>query len=106
MGGDITDTTYGYFDTWIIKTDASGNKLWDRTYGGSGSKTDGLVSMKQTSDGGYLMWIVSGGGINNIKTDSSRGSSDYWIVKINYHNIINNLSNHIRAFFNNIISLF
>ncbi len=83
MGGDITDTTYGYFDTWIIKTDASGNKLWDRTYGGSGSKTDGLVSMKQTSDGGYLMWIVSGGGINNIKTDSSRGASDYWIVKIN-----------------------
>lgn len=83
MGGDITDTTYGYFDTWIIKTDASGNKLWDRTYGGSGNKTDGIVSMKQTSDGGYLMWMVSGGGINNIKTDSSRGASDYWLVKIN-----------------------
>lgn len=81
MGGDLTDTTYGYFDTWIIKTNASGSKLWDRTYGGSGWNTDGIVSIRQTTDGGYLMWIVSAGGINNIKTDSSRGASDYWFVK-------------------------
>ncbi len=82
INGDKTDTAYGYWDTWIIKIDSNGTKLWDRTYGGSGNKTDGLVSAKQTSDNGYLLWMVSGSGINNIKTDSSRGSSDYWLVKI------------------------
>lgn len=82
ISSDKTDTAYGYWDTWIVKIDSIGKKLWDRTYGGSGNYTDGLVSAKQTSDNGYLLWMVSGSGINAIKTDGSRGSSDYWLVKI------------------------
>lgn len=82
MSGDKTDTLYGYFDTWLIRTDSNGIKLWDRTYGGSGYKTDGVVSLRSTGNGGYLMWIVSGSGSNTIKTDSSRGASDYWLVEI------------------------
>jgi predicted secreted protein len=61
-------------DAWLVKTDATGNTLWNKTYGGSGS--DGAESMIQTSDGGYatIGYTRSFGGIFKaylVKTDSS-----------------------------------
>jgi len=61
----------GSYDIWLIKTDASGDSLWSRTYGGSGS--DICKYAQQTSDGGY---VVAGG------TDSfGAGSKDFWLLK-------------------------
>jgi predicted secreted protein len=40
-------------DAWLIKTDASGNMLWSRTYGGVNA--DVAWSLAQTSDGGYIV---------------------------------------------------
>ncbi len=37
---------------WLIKTDANGEEMWNRTYGKKGSRT--AKSVMQTSDGGYL----------------------------------------------------
>jgi hypothetical protein len=60
-------------DIWVIKTDKNGEIIWNKTYGGSSS--DAGYSIKQTSDGGYI--IVG-------KTDSYASySDDFWIVKIN-----------------------
>ena len=53
----------------LIKTDASGNKLWDRTFGGNGF--DGGNTAQQTTDGGY---IVCG-------TKAPSGFSDIWLIK-------------------------
>ena len=62
-------------DMWLIKTDAGGNKQWDKTFGGSG--WDGAYSVEQTSDGGYIIagWrgCYVGRHLTNvwlIKTDS------------------------------------
>jgi hypothetical protein len=43
----------GAQDVYLIKTNASGDTLWTRTYGGTGD--DEGSSVRQTSDGGYII---------------------------------------------------
>jgi len=43
--------TYG--DAYLIKTDSSGNKQWEKNFGGA--YTDGAYSVQQTTDGGYIV---------------------------------------------------
>jgi hypothetical protein len=60
-------------DAYVVKTDALGDSLWTRTYGGSGD--DGARSLQQTTDGGC---VIAG------FTDSfDAGGHDFYLVKIN-----------------------
>jgi hypothetical protein len=62
----------GKFDYFLVKTDAIGNILWNKTYGGT---DDELLSIcKQTSDGGYIMGGYSTGGFG-------AGQYDAYVVK-------------------------
>lgn len=75
-----TDAGYGGSDYWIVKTDASGNKQWDKCYGGDGY--DDLTSLQQTSDGGFILAGMSYSGVSGNKTSTNFGGlGDYWIVK-------------------------
>ncbi|WP_299701271.1 T9SS type A sorting domain-containing protein [uncultured Pontibacter sp.] len=67
-------------DYWIVKLDAEGNKVWDKTFGGSDQ--DELTSLQQTSDGGYILGGTSWSGISGDKTEANVGDTDYWIVKV------------------------
>jgi hypothetical protein len=82
IGGDKSQACRGVLDYWVVKTDAAGNKVWDKTFGGSA--TDELGSLQQTTDGGYIIGGTSESGISGDKSQSyygSQGLQDYWLVK-------------------------
>tara|TARA_B110000091_G_C13811242_1_gene475150 strand:- start:422 stop:2446 length:2025 start_codon:yes stop_codon:yes gene_type:complete len=64
----------GSFNAWLIGIDATGNILWDKTFGGDGD--DRALSGLQTLDGGYVLTGYSNSNSNNtpdvliIKTDN------------------------------------
>jgi len=74
----ITGTTFinynaNNYDVYVLKTDASGNQLWFKTYGGA--SFDGASEIEETTDGGYILSGGTGnfgeGRVLVIKTDQS-----------------------------------
>jgi hypothetical protein len=74
IGGFTSSFGAGSYDVYLIKTNATGDTLWTRTYGGTGD--DGGYSVQQTQDGGYIVagWNNSfgnGAQVYLVKTDAS-----------------------------------
>jgi uncharacterized delta-60 repeat protein len=69
-----TNSFSGYDDLWVLKLDANGNIVWQKTYGGVGG-TKGAYCIRQTFDGGY---IVAG-----YLDAAGTGGRDAWILKLN-----------------------
>jgi len=61
----------GSYDIWLIRTDASGDTLWTRTYGDT-LLEDGF-SVRETADGGYI--------IVGSTQSYGAGESDIWLIK-------------------------
>jgi hypothetical protein len=79
-GGNKTSPSYGTNDFWLIRLDANGNKLWDKTFGGSGP--DRLFSIHKTSDGGFILGGRSASPISGNKSSPSYGADDFWVVRV------------------------
>ncbi|MEM3036400.1 MAG: choice-of-anchor D domain-containing protein, partial [Thermoplasmata archaeon] len=72
MGG-TTRLSFNSYDLWVMKVDRFGNIEWQKTYGGS--SYDFISSIKQTSDGGYIVLAET--------YSFGAGSEDIWIFKLN-----------------------
>ena len=86
VGGKKSFWIVGNYDLWVIKTDANGSVLWDRTFGGSGE--DLGFSVQQTNDDGYIVagytsftngkkaWIIKIDSQGNKQLDMATGRAD------------------------------
>jgi acyl CoA:acetate/3-ketoacid CoA transferase alpha subunit len=67
VAGETYSFGAGYYDIFLIKTDANGNIIWAKTYGGTGD--DRAYSLQQISGGGYILAGLTnsfGAGYNDI----------------------------------------
>jgi gliding motility-associated-like protein len=78
--GEKTQSSQGAVDYWVVKLDASGTLLWDKTLGGS--RFEFFGDLQQTSDGGYVIGGVSDSNISGDKTRVSQGDGDCWLIKL------------------------
>jgi len=68
----VVGTTYsfgaGLCDIYLVRTNAQGDTLWTRTFGGA--DYDYAQSVQSTADGGYIVAGTSGNNVYLVKTDS------------------------------------
>ncbi len=78
--GNKTSPGFGNSDLWVVRLDSEGNKLWDRSFGGSNIESVGLV--KQTGDGGFVLAGSSESGASGNKASPNFGGPDFWVVRL------------------------
>lgn len=84
ISGDKTENNLGTAQAWILKTDSSGNKLWDKTVH---TDPDQKVypMMIQTAEGCYAMSQATYGDVAGDKSQPNRDpgltSTDFWIIR-------------------------
>jgi hypothetical protein len=76
--GDLEGKDLAVSDYWLVKFDASADKQWSRTYGGSGE--DLGQALIQTADGGYALtgYAMSSDG----DATNNEGFHDNWVLKL------------------------
>jgi hypothetical protein len=76
--GDV-GSNHGPDDVWVVKLDPGGNIEWEKVLGGDGH--DAGSSIRQTSDGGYVLIGVTGSA-NSGDVGQNHGIVDFWVVKL------------------------
>ena len=71
--GETSSFGSGNKDVWLIKTDASGDTLWTKTFGGI--NYDCGASVYQTTDSGYIL--------TGATESFGAGDYDVWLIKTN-----------------------
>jgi hypothetical protein len=61
------------YDAYLVKTNANGDSVWTRHFGGSGFET--ATAVQQTTDGGYIL--------AGITSSYGAGNEDFWLLKTN-----------------------
>ncbi len=66
----------GFFivHAWVFRLDSTGDVVWQKIYGGTGTGIDDASSVQQTSDGGF---IVAGG-----TSSFGAGGNDAWVFRL------------------------
>jgi len=74
---DITNNK-GSYDFWIVKSDAGGNIIWEKSFGGS--EIDEARGIASSGDGNYI--IVGDTRSNQQDISLNNGAADLWIIKV------------------------
>ncbi|AZJ34174.1 hypothetical protein [Tenacibaculum singaporense] len=68
----------GSYDFWIVKTDKSGDLLWEKSFGGT--EIDEARAITKTNDGNFI--IVGDTRSSNKDISQNNGGADVWAIKI------------------------
>jgi hypothetical protein len=86
ISGDKTENSFGDYDYWVIKLNNNGEKIWDKTFGGSLYENSNSVINSQ--DNGYIIAGYSNSNISGNKSENNKGGYDYWIIKVSSNGLI------------------
>ena len=67
----------GESDMWLVKTDSTGNLVWEKTYGGT--LFDAAQAVSASKDGGFI--IVGNSKSSDMDVESNTGENDMWAIK-------------------------
>lgn len=84
-GSGLVTNNFGSNDYWVVKISPSGNVIWDKNYGGSGS--DRPFSIAKTNDGGYILNGTTNS-TDSMVTNYHGGAFDYWVIKIDGNGVL------------------
>ncbi len=79
ISGDKTENTVGPPDFWIMKLNSVGIIEWQNNIGGLFGER--LPRALLNNDGSFTIAGQSASDISGDKTENSRGSNDFWIIK-------------------------
>ena len=83
ISGEKTEDNRGaWYDYWVVKLDKFHNIQWDKTVGGNDD--DRLIITKELEKNHYILGGYSKSEISGDKTKSTKGDSDFWLVRLNY----------------------
>lgn len=88
QNGDVTGKLHSnggyslYYDLWVVKLNANGDKTWNTLVGGSLSdEAWGSASIATIADGGYVIAGYSTSSDGDVNTN--QGLTDFWVFKLN-----------------------
>ncbi len=76
--GDVTGN-HGADDYWVVKLSSAGTIQWQKSLGGIGP--DYGYSIRQTTDGGYVVFGTSFSNDGDVTT-GNHGIGDFWVAKL------------------------
>lgn len=74
---DITGNK-GSYDFWVVKIDANGALVWEKSFGGT--EVDEAKAVITSNDGGFI--VAGNTRSNNSDISNNKGAADVWIIKI------------------------
>lgn len=74
---DITSSN-GSYDFWVVKVNAEGTKVWEKSYGGS--EIDVGYAIATTGNGKYV--IIGDSRSNDGDISEAKGNADLWMIQI------------------------
>ena len=80
--GVFTDTTYGLGDMLLLKLDAQGNKIWDRSYGTTSIDQLEELKLEPYSNKVVVFGNVMEAGTGNMTPTASVTGTNCWVFKI------------------------
>jgi hypothetical protein len=89
VGFDRTYPGWGSYDFWALKLDAQGNKIWDKSFGGTGGNIfytsnsyNFLNAAFPTENGSFVFCGNTNSPVSGNISDAGYGGFDFWIIKV------------------------